>query len=79
MHMKRLKNIRVSLANFFASGVLHLGSKLRPFQWQYPPNFRFDLAVFESFLQLLPRDTEAAASVPQRIAKNGGSLSSKRL
>src|SRR5215216_4095439 len=29
-HMKKLNNIRVPLANFFASGVLELGHKLGP-------------------------------------------------
>jgi uncharacterized protein YecE (DUF72 family) len=65
-HMKRLKNVRVPLANFFASGVLRLGTKLGPFLWQFPPNFRFEPAIFESFLKLLPRDTEAAAALARR-------------
>lgn len=60
-HMKRLRDIEAPLANFFASGVLRLGAKLGPVLWQFPPNFRFDAAVFDAFLALLPRDGAAAA------------------
>jgi uncharacterized protein YecE (DUF72 family) len=65
-HMKRLRNIRVPLANFLASGLLRLGPKLGPILWQFPPNFRFNPPVFESFLKILPRDTEAAAAQARR-------------
>ena len=65
-HMKRLRNIRVPLANFLASGLLRLGPKLGPILWQFPPNFRFNPPVFESFLKILPRDTEAAAALARR-------------
>ena len=41
-HIKRLGDIRAPLANFFASGVLALGSKLGPVLWQLPPNLPFD-------------------------------------
>ena len=53
-HMKRLRDIRVPLANFLASGLLRLGPKLGPILWQFPPNFRFNPPVFESFLKMLP-------------------------
>src|SRR5689334_22429998 len=33
-HMKRLRNARTALANFFASGLLCLGEKLGPLLWQ---------------------------------------------
>ena len=36
-HMKRLRNIRVPLANFLASGLLRLGPKLGPILWQFLP------------------------------------------
>src|SRR5215211_6862885 len=41
-HMKKLRDVEVPLANFFASGVLCLREKLGPILWQFPPNFRFD-------------------------------------
>lgn len=65
-HMLRLTKIERPLANFFASGVLALGSKLGPILWQFPPNFRFDLDKFEAFLALLPRDTEGAAHLARK-------------
>jgi uncharacterized protein YecE (DUF72 family) len=60
-HMKRLKDIRLPMANFFASGPLLLGKKLGPILWQFPPSYKFNAEVLEGFLQLLPR-TSAAAS-----------------
>ncbi|MHB1205817.1 MAG: DUF72 domain-containing protein [Rhodospirillaceae bacterium] len=60
-HLLRLKNIKAPLANFFASGVLRLGAKLGPLLWQFPPRFKFDPDRFGDFLDLLPRDTKAAA------------------
>jgi uncharacterized protein YecE (DUF72 family) len=60
-HMKRLEDVRVPLANHFASGVLELREKLGPHLWQLPANFAFDAGRIEAFLDMLPRDTEAAA------------------
>jgi uncharacterized protein YecE (DUF72 family) len=37
-HIRRLKDVEVPLANFFASGVLRLGPKLGPILWQLPPS-----------------------------------------
>lgn len=62
-HLRRLREIRTALANFFASGVLGLESKLGPFLWQFPPTFRFNPELLEEFFTLLPRDTEAAAEL----------------
>ena len=62
-HMKKLRDVEVPLANFFASGVLGLKEKLGPILWQFPPNMPFDLQRFETFFKLLPRDTEAAAKL----------------
>ncbi len=62
-HMKRLKDIEIPLANFFASGLLNLRHKLGPILWQFPPRMKFDAGRFESFLKLLPQDTEAAAQL----------------
>lgn len=36
-HVKRLKDINIPLANFFASGPLVLKEKLGPILWQFPP------------------------------------------
>ncbi len=62
-HLRRLRDVEISLANFFASGVLGLEEKLGPFLWQFPPSFRFDLKIMEEFLRLLPRTTAAAAKL----------------
>jgi uncharacterized protein YecE (DUF72 family) len=65
-HMKRLRDVEIPLANFFASGVFNLKEKLGPILWQFPPNFRYDRERFEAFLQLLPADTEAAAALAHK-------------
>jgi uncharacterized protein YecE (DUF72 family) len=57
-HIRRLKNCRRELANFFASGPLALGERLGPFVWQLPPNLAFDAESFGAFLALLPRDID---------------------
>src|SRR5687768_7407354 len=62
-HMKKLRDVEVPLANFFASGVLCLGEKLGPILWQFPPNLGFDEQRFDAFFSLLPRTTTAAASL----------------
>lgn len=59
-HMKRLKDVKAPLANFFASGVFNLRHKLGPILWQFPPQMRFDRQRFADFLALLPTDTGAA-------------------
>ncbi|KIG03446.1 protein of unknown function DUF72 [Burkholderia sp. MR1] len=67
-HMLRFRDETAlpAIANFFASGVLALGDKLGPFLWQFPPNFSFKPEPFERFLQLLPKDTYAAAALAQQ-------------
>ena len=60
-HMKKLNDVRVPLANFFASGVLALGEKLGPILWQFPPNWGFDRERVENFLEMLPATTHEAA------------------
>jgi uncharacterized protein YecE (DUF72 family) len=62
-HIRRLKDIDVPLANFFASGIFNLREKLGPFLWQFPPNFRYDQERMKDFFELLPRDTEQALSL----------------
>lgn len=60
-HMKRLNDVRVPLANFFASGVLAFEGELGPILWQLPPSFSFDAARLEKFFDSLPRTTRAAS------------------
>ena len=60
-HMKKLSDVRVPMANFFASGMLALGSALGPILWQLPPTLGFDAARLESFFALLPRTRGEAA------------------
>jgi uncharacterized protein YecE (DUF72 family) len=65
-HMKRLRDVQIPLANFFASGVLALGAKLGPVLWQLPPSFRFDPERLEGFFSLLPRTTGQAVRLARR-------------
>ena len=65
-HMKKLKDVEVPLANFFASGLLCLKEKLGPILWQFPPNLGFDPERFETFFKLLPRDTAEASKIAKR-------------
>jgi uncharacterized protein YecE (DUF72 family) len=64
-HMKKLRDVRAALANFFAMGPLLLGDALGPILWQLPPTLAFDADVMSAFLGLLPRDAAAA----QRLAR----------
>lgn len=65
-HVKRLRDVHLPMANFFASGVLELKEKLGPILWQFPPNFRFDAELFESFLEQLPQTTDQAAALARQ-------------
>jgi len=70
-HMKKLVGVDTALANFFASGVLALGAKLRPFVWQLPPMMKFNegpyaVARYESFFRLLPRTVRSAVKLAKR-------------
>jgi len=62
-HMRRLKEVRVPLANFLASGVLALRAKLGPILWQFAPQMPFKAERFEAFFEMLPRDTDAALAL----------------
>ena len=62
-HMRRLRDVEIPLANFFASGMLKLGPKLGPILWQLPPNFKYSDELIESFLALLPRNTSEAVEL----------------
>jgi uncharacterized protein YecE (DUF72 family) len=62
-------NVEAPLANFFAQGLLHLGTKLGPILWQFPPTFQFDAERMEAFFDLLPRSQEAAADLGHKHDK----------
>lgn len=65
-HNKKLKDAEVPLANFFASGLLALGNKLGPILWQLPAKLTFDRERVDSFLGLLPHDTEQAVRLGRK-------------
>src|SRR6266545_144653 len=52
-HMKKLRHVKVPLANFFASGVLALREKIGPILWQLPPNLSWNKERLEEFFELL--------------------------
>ena len=64
-HLKRLRDIEGPMANFFASGVLALETKLGPILWQFPPNFRYDTHAFDDFLRRLPTTRRLAVANAQ--------------
>ncbi len=65
-HLKKLREVEVPLANFFASGVLGLGPKLGPILWQLPETLQFDADLLAAFFDLLPRTTAEAARLAAR-------------
>ena len=65
-HMKRLREVKTPLANFFASGVLALSEKLGPILWQFPPNLAWDPKRFRDFFEILPGTTAKAAALGRR-------------
>lgn len=67
-HMKKLNDVDMPLANFFASGLFNLERKLGPILWQFPPNFRYDRQRLVKFFELLPRDTESALKLARKRA-----------
>lgn len=62
-HMRQLRDVETPLANFFASGLLALGSKLGPILWQFSPTFKFRPEPVEAFFRLLPRSTQQASNL----------------
>jgi uncharacterized protein YecE (DUF72 family) len=62
-HNRKLRNAEASLGNFFASGVLALGSTTGPFLWQLPATYSFDAERMDAFIRLLPRSARAAEAV----------------
>ena len=73
-HMLKLREVEVPLANYFASGMLTLGSKFGPVFWQFAPQMRFEPPRFETFFRLLPRTLKQAASYARRHATRLSSL-----
>lgn len=65
-HMKKLRDVKAPLANFFASRVLALAEKLGPILWQFPPNFGWNAERFRRFFELLPTTTREAAALGRR-------------
>jgi uncharacterized protein YecE (DUF72 family) len=65
-HIKRLREVRSALANFYASGLFALREKLGPILWQLPPTLRFDAGQLRAFFELLPRNTREM----ERLAKD---------
>ena len=64
-HNLKLRNSDVALANFFASGVLALGRRTGPFLWQLPATYRFDAERMDTFMRMLPRDSNEAATLAE--------------
>ena len=65
-HMKRLRDVQIPLANFFASGVLALREKLGPILWQLPPSLDFDPHRLRNFLEFLPRNIRDVAKIAKK-------------
>jgi uncharacterized protein YecE (DUF72 family) len=61
--LKKLSDVRIPVANFFASGPLVLGKKLGPIIWQFPAWLKYDRLKIDEFLQLLPRNFRQAAEL----------------
>ena len=54
----KLAEAAPSIERFFTTGVLELGDKLGPINWQLPPFKRFEPDDFAAFLALLPPSVE---------------------
>jgi len=65
-HIRRLQQIEIPLANFFAQGLLALKDKLGPILWQFPPNFKWERGRLEAFFSLLPRTHQDAARLARQ-------------
>jgi len=60
-HRKRLADGASSIERFLASGILQLGMKLGPINWQLAPTKHFDAGEIAKFMALLPRKVEGRA------------------
>ena len=72
-YIRKLNDVHEPLADFFASGILAMGTKLGSILWQLPPTFEFDAARIEKFLAQLPHTTtDAVALAHDRSARMAG-------
>ena len=55
-----------SVDRFLGQGLTELGDHLGPILWQFPPSFKFDATLFETFLAQLPTDTQQAAALARQ-------------
>jgi len=55
---KNLAESAPAMERFLGSGILRLGAKLGPINWQLAPNKQFDAKEVSDFLALLPRKFE---------------------
>jgi len=55
---KLLASAGESIERFFASGVMELGDKLGPINWQFMETKKFDAEDFAAFLNLLPKSVD---------------------
>ena len=62
-HNLKLRRCETALGNFFASGVLALGTRTGPFLWQLPATYGFDAERLASFIRMLPRDSREGEAV----------------
>ena len=58
MQRKRLADGASSITRFLERGVLELGAKLGPINWQLAPEKPFDAKELVEFLELLPREAD---------------------
>jgi len=65
-HIRRARDVAGPVANFLASGLLRLGTRLGPLLWQFPPSFRYDPVQMEAFLALLPHDPQEVLETARR-------------
>jgi uncharacterized protein YecE (DUF72 family) len=65
-HMLKLNRFQAPLGNFFAQGILRLGTQLGPILWQLPPGLPFHGERVRPFFEALPRDLAGAESWARR-------------
>ena len=65
-HNLKLARAEAALGNFFASGVLALGTKTGPFLWQLPATYGFDANRLHRFMSMLPRDSAEGEAVARQ-------------
>ena len=76
-HIKRLKDVEIPLANFFASGPLALGEQLGPFCWQLPRQSELRRRAHRGLPRAAAQD---AGGAPRRLpARHDEGLKDSRL